>query len=248
MLLILKWIQISNVVTEQQQATLNSFFAKPYNANTPVVRPHQFKVSLHDTQQEIIEQLYLFAEDACDILNLYTRPPENDTRIIIFYLTNTIEHILDRHDDKWPIQAGWTREARWLPSEQSQEQIMVLDSETDIVFLYDTPYNDLCTYLSTPTLEDLENPSMIPCETEIAPITFTATGIRLITAYTVPPTPSRQPDIHLFSTDTPQPILRTFRSSTPFDTHTYATIYKGIENIAITSKRNTNFAPRDKAK
>ena len=81
--------------------------------------------------------------------------------------------------------------------------------------------------------------SMIPCQTEIVPITFTATGIRLITAYTVTPTPSRQSDIHLFSTDTPQPILRTFRPSTPFDTHTYATIYKGMQNILDTHEQDT---------
>ena len=58
-----------------------------------------------------MEQLYLATEDACDILNLYPRPPENDARRRIFSLTNTIEHILERHNDEWPIQAGWTRQA-----------------------------------------------------------------------------------------------------------------------------------------
>ena len=53
-----------------------------------------------------MEQLYLATEDACEILNLYPRPPENDARIIIRSLTNTIEHILDRHNDEWPIQSG----------------------------------------------------------------------------------------------------------------------------------------------
>ena len=108
------------------------------------------------------------------------------------------------------------------------------DPDTDTISLYDTPYNKLCTYHHTPTLEDLENPTAIPCQTEIAPITFTATGIRLITAYTVPRTPSRQSDILLFSTDTPKPILRTFRSSTPLDTHTYAIIYNGMQHILDT--------------
>ena len=108
------------------------------------------------------------------------------------------------------------------------------DPETDTISLYDTPYNELCTYHKTPTLEDLENPSAIPCQTEIVPITFTATGIRLITAYTVLQTPSHQSDILLFSTDTPQPILRTFHSSTHFDTHTYAIIYNGMQHILDT--------------
>ena len=92
-----------------------------HNANTPVVRPHQFQEPLHDTQQEIMEQLYLATEDACDILNLYPRPPENDARKIIFSLTNSIEHILDCHDDEWPIQSGWTRQAHWTPAKSSQE-------------------------------------------------------------------------------------------------------------------------------
>ena len=210
-----------------------------HNANIPVVRPHQFQEPLHDTQQEIMEQLYLAAEDVCDILNLYPRPPENDARRIILTLTNTIEHILDRHDDEWPIQSGWTRQAHWTPSQILQDQITMLDSETDTISLYDTPYNELCTYHHTPTLEDLENPSAIPCQTEIVPITFTATVIRLITAYTVPRKPSRQSDILLFSTDTPQPILSTFRSSTPFDTHTYAIIYNDMQNILDTHAHDT---------
>ena len=42
-----------------------------HNAGLPITRPHQFQVPLHDTHQEIIEMLYLFAEDACDIFNLY---------------------------------------------------------------------------------------------------------------------------------------------------------------------------------
>ena len=57
-----------------------------------------------------MEQLYLAAEDACDILNLYLRPPENYARRRISSLTNTIEHVLDRHDRQWPIQSGWTRQ------------------------------------------------------------------------------------------------------------------------------------------
>ena len=78
-----------------------------HTANTPVIRPHQFQEPLHDTQQEIImEQLYLATEDACDILNLYTRPPENDARRRISSLTNTIEHILDRQVDEWPNLDG----------------------------------------------------------------------------------------------------------------------------------------------
>ena len=111
-----------------------------------------------------MEQLYLATEDACDILNLYPRPPENDARIIIFSLTNTIEHIFERHDDEWPIQAGWNRQAHWDPAKSSQEQITMLDPEIDTILLYDTPYNELCTYHNTPTLEDLENPTAIPCQ------------------------------------------------------------------------------------
>ena len=91
-----------------------------------------------------MEQLYLATEDACDIFNLYLRPPENDARRIILSLTNTIELILESHNDEWPIQFGWTRQAHSDPEQTSQVQITLSDPDTDTISLYDTPYNELC--------------------------------------------------------------------------------------------------------
>ena len=89
----------SNYILQRTFSKLIDASTLFYDANIPILRPHQFQVSLHDTHQEIIERLYLFAEDACDILNLYPRPPENDARRIVFSLSHVIEHILEALGD-----------------------------------------------------------------------------------------------------------------------------------------------------
>ena len=98
----------SSTDPEQQRRNREEASTRYHTANTPVVRPHQFQEPLHDTQQKIMEQLYLATEDACDILNPYTRPPGNDARRRISSRTNTIEHILDRQVDKWPFEISVT--------------------------------------------------------------------------------------------------------------------------------------------
>ena len=93
-------------LSRQSQAVLRQTFLdlinasrRFYNADTPVVRPHQFQVPLHDTHQEIIELLYLLAEDACDNLNLYPKPPESDARRIVFTMAHRIQHLTSGSDE-----------------------------------------------------------------------------------------------------------------------------------------------------
>ena len=52
-------------------------------------------------------------------------------------------------------------------------------------------------------------------------------------------TPSRQPDVHLFTTYPPEPILRTFIPPAPFNEDTYDNIQAGIERILEVYKNET---------
>ena len=54
-----------------------------YTNEVPIIRSHKFQDPAHDKIQETIELIYLHAEDACDILNLYPRLPAYEARKIV---------------------------------------------------------------------------------------------------------------------------------------------------------------------
>ena len=199
-----------------------------YNAETPVTRPHQFQVPLNDTHQEIIELLYVFAEDACDILNLYLRPPANDARRIILSIATGIDNIREAYHIGYHILAGITRVAIFKTPHDIREDLLKIDYNEETISLYDTPYNGLFELLPTPIPEAIDLHPEYPRDTYVTPITFDEETDLPISSYTVSPTPSRQPDIHLFTTYSPEP-----------NEDTYENIQAGIKRILEVYKNET---------
>ena len=115
--------------------------------------------------------LYLFAEDACDILNLYWKPSAIDARRIISSITTHITHIRDAYHEENDIPAGLTCVATFHISASIQEDLLEIDPRNDTPSFYGTPYNDLYDILSTPDTDPIDLSPAYPIATHVSPIT-----------------------------------------------------------------------------
>ena len=225
------------------QQVLHRFFGElidisrqRYRDQTPIVHPHKFQDPTHDTTQDTIELIYLHAEDACDILNLFPRPPEGISRMTVVALAARIEELSDIHERRASM-AGTPRIAFYQPTlEQAQAGILVPDQ--DVTSLYKTPHNELLVNLPTPNLEALDEPHETLGEVRVTPITLTQHGTKPISTYVVPPTSACQLNLLPIDMPPPDPIIRNFTPTSPFNDVTYI-INNGMNAILKVYKEET---------
>ena len=176
--------------------------------------------------------LYLFADDACDILNLYwKKPPAIDARRIISSIATHIKNIRDAYHEEYDIPAGLTRVATFQIPAGIQEDLLEIDPKYETLSFYGTSYNGLYDILPTPAMDPIDLTPANPRATYVTPITRDKTIGVPISTYTVPMTSLSQPDVHLSTTHPPEPILRTFIPSTHFDEDTYNNIHVGLNHF-----------------
>ena len=128
-----------------------------------------FQDPVHDRTQDILE-LILHAEDACDILNLYSGPPAHEARKSVLTLAHGIKNVHERHERR-ALMAGTSRIAFHSPT---PKQILqgILVPEESMSSLYYTPHNEILVHIPTPKQMALNDIHEIPDEIDVTPITL----------------------------------------------------------------------------